>query len=94
MPLIDPLPIATRLGMADLLVVLLFGGLFAIASLLRFQPRQPIVRTLARHLYAGLYADELITRLTLHLWPVRLPQQQRAAPPRPLATAHLKETAP
>jgi len=94
LPLIDPLPIATRLGVADLLVALLFGGLFAIASLLRFQPRQPIVRTLARHLYAGLYVDELITRLTLRLWPVHLPQPQQAAPPRPLATAHLKETTP
>ena len=42
--------------------------------LMRFGRNSALRQTLSRHLYAGLYLDEWATRLTLAVWPVRLPK--------------------
>jgi NAD(P)H-quinone oxidoreductase subunit 5 len=59
----------------DLWVMTLFSILFALSWLLRFQADRPAMQRLSMVLFAGLYLDEWLTRLTLKLWPVRLPTQ-------------------
>lgn len=53
------------------LVVLVLG---AGGWLMRFGRHSALRQTLSRHLYAGLYLDEWATRLTLAIWPARLPK--------------------
>lgn len=57
-----------------------FGLLFALQGAVRVQPRGAVARRLYPWLFAGLYLDELFTRLSFRLWPVRLPPPA-ATPP-------------
>lgn len=52
-----------------LLIVLLFAGYL----LLRYAAHRALGRRLWHALYAGLYLDEWATRITLMVWPARLP---------------------
>jgi NAD(P)H-quinone oxidoreductase subunit 5 len=53
------------------LFFLLFGTLYC---LLRVAPKHPQSRRFYRWLYAGFYLDEWSTRLTLAMWPTKLPK--------------------
>ncbi len=72
------------LGTIDLWLTSLFALLFALAWLLRWRRHWPLVQRLAQTLFAGLYLDEWFTRMTLRLWPARLPLR---ANPKQLSTA-------
>jgi NAD(P)H-quinone oxidoreductase subunit 5 len=50
-----------------------FGLLFVLQGAVRIRPDGAIARTLYPWLFAGLYLDELFTRLTFRLWPARFP---------------------
>ena len=50
-----------------------FGLLFIIQGAVRAQPQGRLARGLYPWLFAGLYLDELFTRLTFRLWPARAP---------------------
>jgi len=45
--------------------------LFAVQTALRVGPRGPVARALYPALFAGLYLDERVSRLSLRLWPLR-----------------------
>ncbi len=62
------------LSVADLWAITLFMCLFFCNWLLRFHAQRPSVQKLSIALFAGLYLDEWLTRLTLKVWPVRLPK--------------------
>ncbi|TVV44642.1 NADH-quinone oxidoreductase subunit L [Thalassolituus sp. C2-1] len=75
-PLSGELPAALRPGLfsaADLWVSALFLLLFSVWWLLRYRAHWPLVQRLSLALFAGLYLDEWFTRITLRLWPARLP---------------------
>jgi NAD(P)H-quinone oxidoreductase subunit 5 len=67
--------------------------LFAVQGAVRVWPRGRLARRLYPWLFAGLYLDEVFTRLTFRLWPARLPpgdgsavsQRTMAPAPRPNA---------
>ena len=50
-----------------------FVLLFAVQGTVRAKPRGTLARGLYPWLFAGLYLDELFTRLTFRLWPARVP---------------------
>ena len=50
-----------------------FGLLFVVQGAVRTQPQGTLARSLYPWLFAGLYLDELFTRLTFRLWPARVP---------------------
>ena len=50
-----------------------FSVLFIIQGAVRAQPNGSLARGLYPWLFAGLYLDELFTRLTFRLWPARVP---------------------
>jgi NAD(P)H-quinone oxidoreductase subunit 5 len=60
-------------------VVACFVVLFAVQGAVRANPQGTVARRLYPWLFAGLYLDELFTRLTFRVWPARLP----AKPPAP-----------
>jgi NAD(P)H-quinone oxidoreductase subunit 5 len=71
-------------------VVVALGGfamLFGVQAMLQARPRGRLARALQPHLFAGLYLDELFTRLTFRLWPPRRPPS-----PAPTAAWHLAPT--
>ncbi|MBU2037852.1 MAG: NADH-quinone oxidoreductase subunit L [Gammaproteobacteria bacterium] len=75
-PLSGELSAALRPGLfsaADLWVSALFLLLFSLFWLLRYRAHWPLVQRLSLALFAGLYLDEWFTRITLRLWPARLP---------------------
>lgn len=43
--------------------------------LVRYQPNKPFVNRFRRALYAGFYLDEWVTRMSLRLYPTRLPER-------------------
>ncbi len=49
-----------------------FSLLFAIQTLVQTRPNGALARWLQPRLFAGLYLDELFTRVTLRLWPPRV----------------------
>jgi NAD(P)H-quinone oxidoreductase subunit 5 len=57
----------------DIVAILLFVSLFVLSWMLRYQLHKPALQHLYIDLFAGLYLDEWLTRLTLKVWPVRLP---------------------
>lgn len=61
------------LSMADIWVASLFISLFVMSNLLRYQGHKAAMQRISIALFAGLYLDEWLTRLTVKLWPVRLP---------------------
>ena len=50
-----------------------FGLLFVVQGAVRVWPQGSLARWLYPTLFAGLYLDELFTRLTFRLWPARAP---------------------
>jgi len=50
-----------------------FGLLFVVQGAVRARPQGALARGLYPWLFAGLYLDELFTRLTFRLWPARVP---------------------
>jgi NAD(P)H-quinone oxidoreductase subunit 5 len=63
-----------RVGLA----ILCFGALFLLQALMQSQPEGRLARALYPRLFAGLYLDEVFTRLTFRIWPPTLPP--RASP--------------
>jgi len=50
-----------------------FGLLFVVQGAVRLWPRGALAHWLYPTLFAGLYLDELFTRMTFRLWPARVP---------------------
>ncbi|WP_273181424.1 MULTISPECIES: NADH-quinone oxidoreductase subunit L [Methylophaga] len=67
-----PLPASTMFDAMDIWLSALFVALFLLAVQVRVFPQAKATRTLYRWLFSGLYLDELMTRLTLFLWPITL----------------------
>ncbi len=76
-PIEDALRV-TAFSAADLWAMALFIALFTLSWLLRFRANSPAMQKLSVSLFAGLYLDEWLTRLTLKVWPVRLPMRAHA----------------
>jgi NAD(P)H-quinone oxidoreductase subunit 5 len=68
-------------------VGLCFGALFLVQATVRAWPHGAIARLLYPWLFAGLYLDELFTRLTFRVWPARLPVVSVNVAPRTKAIA-------
>ena len=66
-------PITLGGALPQLWVASLFLLLAILHWLLRYRSSRPGIQALALYLYAGLYLDEWVTRLTLLIWPNRLP---------------------
>lgn len=79
--------------LASVWVSLLLLTLAGSYLLLRYRPHAPLARRLYIHLFAGFYLDEWVTRLTLRLWPARLPQRARPVQPTSTFTLTAGETA-
>ena len=71
---------------ADVWVLALFGALFALWWVLRWRAHWAWVERLSVALFAGLYLDEWFTRMTLRIWPARLPR--RANPKHTMTDVH------
>lgn len=56
----------------DIWLMILFLFLFVLTVQIRLFPQAKQTQTLYRWLFSGLYLDEVLTRLTLQLWPVVL----------------------
>ncbi len=54
-------------------VLACFGLLFVVQGAVRIWPRGALAHGLYPTLFAGLYLDELFTRMTFRLWPARVP---------------------
>ena len=54
-------------------VLTCFGILFMVQGVVRVWPRGALACWLYPRLFAGLYLDELFTRLTFRVWPARVP---------------------
>jgi NAD(P)H-quinone oxidoreductase subunit 5 len=54
-------------------VLACFGLLFVVQGAVRAHPQGVLARRLYPWLFAGLYLDELFTRLTFRIWPARAP---------------------
>lgn len=65
-------------GAEDIWVITLFTALAVLSWLLRYQAHRPAMQKLSMILFAGLYLDEWLTRLTLKVWPVKLPKRSKA----------------
>ena len=66
-----------------------FGLLFVVQGAVRARPQGVLSRSLYPWLFAGLYLDELFTRLTFRLWPARAPTTPGTlAKPTVLANVH------
>jgi len=66
-----------------------FGMLFVIQGAVRVHPQGQLARSLYPWLFAGLYLDELFTRLTFRLWPARVPATPGTLP-KPAACTDIK----
>lgn len=64
-----------------------FGLLFVLQAFMSARPEGRLARWLHPRLFAGLYLDEIFTRLTFRLWPARLPPRAAHRP-----TPHVVET--
>lgn len=64
-------------------VLVCFGLLFVVQGAVRVWPHGALARWLYPTLFAGLYLDELFTRLTFRVWPARAPAMPGALVARP-----------
>lgn len=69
------LPHAMMLDAMDIWLMMLFILLFVLTVQIRLFPQARGTQTLYRWLFSGLYLDEMMTRVTLQLWPVVLRPQ-------------------
>jgi len=67
-----------------------FALLFIVQGAVRARPQGALARSLYPWLFAGLYLDELFTRLTFRLWPARVPALPGAQVRLPAALADVK----
>ncbi|MGB7754735.1 MAG: NADH-quinone oxidoreductase subunit L [Salinisphaera sp.] len=67
-------------------ITLAFGALFVVRAMLTTTGGARRLAWLHPHVYGGFYLDQLFTRLTLLIWPPRLPTRTRHASPSPLPT--------
>ncbi len=76
--LLPTLPSTIMFSAMDVWLMVLFLLLFALSVQLQLFPQAKQTQTLHRWLFSGLYLDEVMTRLTIQLWPVVLrPQSYR-----------------
>jgi NAD(P)H-quinone oxidoreductase subunit 5 len=68
-----------------------FGLLFIVQGNVRARPDGGLARRLYPWMFAGLYLDELFTRLTFRLWPARVPPTPGALAPGRSALANVKQ---
>ena len=76
-PVLRPQPLSA----ADLWAGVVFIGLFASWWVLRHCGHWPVVQRISVALFAGLYLDEWFTRMTLKIWPARIPERIHAKQP-------------
>jgi NAD(P)H-quinone oxidoreductase subunit 5 len=57
-------------------MLLCFVALFLVQTVIRARPSGAIARRMYPWFYAGLFLDELFTRITFRLWPARLSQKR------------------
>jgi len=69
-----------------------FGLLFALQLAIETRPDGRLARAIYPPLFAGLYLDELFTRLTFRVWPATLPSLP--PPPQTLALRHESKELP
>jgi NAD(P)H-quinone oxidoreductase subunit 5 len=69
-----PTPAQKLNAIGWILAALCFTGLFAVKSALQLRPAGRWAQALHSWLFAGLYLDELFTRLTFRIWPPRIPR--------------------
>lgn len=70
--LIPELPVTGMFAAMDIWLIALVLALFILTVQIRVFPQATQTQTLYRWLFSGLYLDEMMTRLTLQLWPVVL----------------------
>ncbi len=73
-------PAAVNMGLVAW-VIGCFAVLFVVQGAVRARPQGALSRKLYPWLFAGLYLDEVFTRLTFRVWPARLPAKPAAAQP-------------
>ena len=73
-------PTAANMGLVAW-VIGCFAVLFIVQGAVRARPQGTLARKLYPWLFAGLYLDELFTRLTFRVWPARLPAKPDAPLP-------------
>jgi len=73
-------PTAANMGLVAW-VIGCFAVLFIVQGAVRARPQGALARKLYPWLFAGLYLDELFTRLTFRVWPARLPAKPDAPLP-------------
>jgi NAD(P)H-quinone oxidoreductase subunit 5 len=84
------MPASPAPGAAAVLVPILFLGQYLVHSAARIRPQAALLRRLHAWLFHGLYLDEIFTRATLHLFPVKVRRTPRL-PEADLAHAILRE---
>ena len=67
-----------------------FALLFVVQGAVRAHPHGTLARSLYPSLFAGLYLDELFTRLTFRLWPARVLATHSTLAQRPAVAATAK----
>ncbi len=70
--LLPALPHTMIFDAMDIWLMMLFLALFALTVQIRLFPQAKATQTLYRWLFSGLYLDEMMTRVTLQVWPVVL----------------------
>ena len=75
--LMTDLPTASMFSAMDIWLMIMFLALFTLTVQIRVFPQRKKTQTLYRWLFSGLYLDEIMTRLTLQLWPVVLRPKSR-----------------
>jgi len=73
-------PAAANMGLVGW-VIACFVVLFIVQGAVRARPQGRLSRKLYPWLFAGLYLDEVFTRLTFRVWPARLPAKPAAPQP-------------
>lgn len=63
------------------IVLLAFGAQFVVHALMQSRPDGRLAQVLHRNLFAGLYLDEIFTRLTFRVWPARVSAKTSNASP-------------
>ncbi|WP_438969725.1 NADH-quinone oxidoreductase subunit L [Methylophaga sp.] len=66
------LPMTGKFDPMDIWLGVLFVALFALTVQIRVSPHAKQTQTLYRWLFSGLYLDEIMTRVTLRVWPIQL----------------------
>lgn len=73
-------PEAEAMPLTWLIVIAGFVLLFVVQLLLECRPEGQLARALQPRLFAGLYLDELFTRMTFRLWPPQLRHREAGTP--------------